>query len=153
MPENRLSEDLGKLILRLTVGSLMLLHGVNTLLHADTLAQLGGVFASLNLPATLAYGLYLGELVAPLMIIFGLCTRLGGLILALYIGFSLWLLPYTGGVSVLLETSHLNLELQVLYLFGAFTIALLGSGRIAIRPNRLKGARSLYSAHAISTFG
>ncbi len=61
--------DAGKLALRLTFGGLMLFHGVAKIQHgvgwiADALQQQG-------LPAFIAYGVYVGEILAPILIVFG----------------------------------------------------------------------------------
>ncbi|WP_213976007.1 DoxX family protein, partial [Serratia marcescens] len=61
--------DAGKLALRLTFGGLMLFHGVAKIQHgigwiADALQQQG-------LPAFIAYGVYVGEILAPILIVLG----------------------------------------------------------------------------------
>lgn len=65
--------DLGILILRLSVGILMLLHGIAKLSHgAEGIEQM---LAASGLPSFIAYGVYVGEVIAPLLIILGLGTR------------------------------------------------------------------------------
>ena len=61
--------DIGKLVLRLTLGLLMLLHGINKL-HSGV-GWIAGELASHNLPGFLAYGVFVGELIAPLMVLLG----------------------------------------------------------------------------------
>ena len=75
------SDALGKLILRLTVGILILLHGTFKILHPDSLDFISKQLAGINLPPALVYGVYVGEVVAPLMIILGVFSRLGGLLI------------------------------------------------------------------------
>jgi putative oxidoreductase len=53
------NDSFGKLILRLTVGPLILLHGVHKMLHLEFLDSIGNMLASINLPAALAYGVFL----------------------------------------------------------------------------------------------
>ncbi len=68
--------DLGKLIVRLTLGGLLLFHGIAKLLNG--IGFIEGQLASHGLPTILAYGVYIGgEVIAPLMVILGYQTRIG----------------------------------------------------------------------------
>ena len=81
------SEDLGKLILRLCLGGLLILHGIAKL--KTGVAWMGGSLASAGLPPLLAYGVYVGELVAPVLIIIGLWARVGALLVMVNMLFAL----------------------------------------------------------------
>jgi putative oxidoreductase len=128
------NDAVGKLIVRLTVGILMLFHGVAKVLHPGTLDFIGGALAGAGLPAALAYGVYVGEIIAPLMIILGIQARLGGLIVVLNMVFAI-LLVHSGDLFSLTEHGGWRLELQGFYLFGGLAIMFLGSGRLAVRPD------------------
>lgn len=52
------SDAMGKLILRLTVGVLMLFHGVHKVLNPGSIDFIGKQLASMDLPQALAYGVY-----------------------------------------------------------------------------------------------
>ena len=54
-----MQEDLGKLVLRLTVGGLLLFHGIHKLLNG--IAPIKAMVAAHHLPDAIAYGVYLGE--------------------------------------------------------------------------------------------
>ena len=54
-------DDLGKLVVRLMTGGLILLHGVHKILNPGSLDFIRGLLASISLPAALAYGVYLGK--------------------------------------------------------------------------------------------
>ncbi len=75
------NDALGKLTLRLTVGILILFHGVYKILNPGSLDFISTLLANVNLPQILAYGVYLGEVVAPLMVILGIFSRIGGLLI------------------------------------------------------------------------
>src|SRR5690606_29832353 len=75
---NTTLEDLGKLILRLTIGVLLLLHGVAKLRNG--ISPIEGMVAARGIPAFFAWAVYIGEVVAPLFLILGLYARLGGLL-------------------------------------------------------------------------
>ena len=74
--------DLGKLIVRLMVGVLILFHGVHKVLNPGSLDSIRKMLISANLPSLLAYGVYLGEIVGALMVILGTYSRIGGLLIA-----------------------------------------------------------------------
>ena len=124
----------GKLVLRLTVGGLMLFHGISKLMHSGSVDFIGSKLSESGLPVMLAYGVYVGEIIAPLMIIFGVFSRPGGLLVAINMLFAV-LLVHTGDFLSLTEHGGWRLELQAFYLFGALAVVFLGSGKYAIKPD------------------
>ena len=128
------SDSLGKLILRLTAGTLILLHGIFKLLNPGSLDFISKQLAGINLPPVLAYGVYVGEVIAPLMIILGIFSRLGGFLVFGNILFAL-VLAHSSQLFTLTSNGGWALELQAFYLFSGLAILLLGSGRMAVRPD------------------
>jgi len=128
------SDAAGKLVLRLTVGLLTLFHGVSKLANPGSVDFIGSKLVSLGLPEVLAWGVYVGEIIAPLMIILGIMSRLGGLLLFVNMLFAI-LLVHSGDLFALTEHGGWRLELQGFYLFGALAIMFLGSGRQAVKPD------------------
>lgn len=121
--------NIGLLVSRLTLGVLMLLHGIAKIQHG-----VGGIEAMLKkagLPEPLAYGVFIGEVLAPLMLILGLRTRVAALFymgtmgLAIFLahGSSLWSLSPVGGWSV---------ELPALFFLGALGLFFTGGGKLAL---------------------
>ena len=127
-------DALGKLLLRGSLGGMMLFHGVNKLLHPASLNFIGGKLAAMGLPEQLAYGVYAGEVLAPLLIIIGLYTRLGGLLIVINMLFAI-ALAHGGDLLSLGGHGGWALELQGFYLFAALAIVFMGSGRFAVRPD------------------
>ncbi|WP_438951824.1 DoxX family protein [Porticoccus sp.] len=127
-------EELAKLVLRIAVGLLVLLHGIAKILNPDSLGFIGGKLAEFGIPAEIAYAIYLGEVLGPLMIVFGYFARAGAL---LVIGnmIAAILLVHAGELFQLTKNGGWALELQGLYLVTALVIALQGSGKYAIRPD------------------
>jgi len=125
-------EELGKLTLRLTVGILMLFHGVGKILDPGVLDAMGTQLAGNGLPASIAYGIYIGEVLAPLMIIFGLFSRIGGLLVAINMVFAI-LMAHSTQLLALSKSGGWALELQGFYLLCGIAICLLGSGRLAVK--------------------
>jgi putative oxidoreductase len=134
-------QDLGKLLLRLCVGGLMLFHGINKINNFEsTISYMKSLLVDGGLPDFLAYGVFLGEVLAPGLIIIGLFTRIGGLLvtgtmaMAVYLQHMNELLPPDGSFPVLGKGGAWALEVQAFYFFGGLAIACLGAGRIAIAP-------------------
>ena len=63
-------EDLGKLVLRLTLGMLMLFHGIAKLRNG--VGGVEGMLESHGVSGLLAYGAFVGELFAPFLLLVGL---------------------------------------------------------------------------------
>ncbi|MEN8205833.1 MAG: DoxX family protein [Pseudomonadota bacterium] len=124
----------GKLFVRLTVGVLLLFHGVAKILHPDSLSFISKLLEGADLPGALAYGVYAGEIIAPLMIVLGIYCRLGGLVVAVNMLFAIWL-AHADDIFSLTEHGGWALELQGLYLFCSLALVFLGSGRYAIKPD------------------
>ena len=129
-----LSADTGRLILRLSVGGLMLFHGVSKILHPGALDFIAGMLNGYSIPGVLAYGVYIGEVLAPLMVIVGYQARLGGLLIVINMLFAIFL-AHSGELFSLSEHGGLAIELQMIYLLSALAIVFLGSGRSALKPD------------------
>ena len=121
--------DLGKLILRLALGILILLHGIAKL--KGGLGGITGMVTAHGLPAFVAYGVLIGEVVAPLMVLAGFHARIGALIIAVNM-LAAVALVHMGELGQLNGQGGWALELQGMFLFSAIAIALLGPGAYSI---------------------
>ena len=122
-------EDIGKLVLRVVVAGLMLLHGVAKLRHG--IGFIASTVHEHGLPTAFAYGVYLGEVVGPVLVLAGVLTRAGAALEAFDMLVAIWL-SHSGQIFSLNKAGGWSLELQALYLFGALAVVLLGPGRYAI---------------------
>ena len=129
-----LNDDTGRLILRLSVGGMMLFHGVAKIMHPGSLEFIAGMLAGYGLPSILAYAVFIGEVLAPLMVIVGYKARIGGLLMAVNMLFAL-VLAHTGDFFSLSEHGGWMVELQMFYLLTSVAVVFLGSGRHAINPD------------------
>lgn len=120
------SADLGKLVLRVVLGVLILFHGVSKLIHGP--GYVIGVVTGAGLPSFVAYGAYVGEVVAPLLLLVGYWTRVGALIIVVNMLFAFGLV-HLAQLATLADTGGWALELQGMYLGTALAIMLLGAGR------------------------
>lgn len=126
--------DLGLLILRLSIGVLMILHGISKLMHgADGIEQM--LIAS-GLPAFIVYGVYIGEVVAPLFIILGYGTRVAAAIFAFNMIVAV-AMAHAGDIFTLNGAGGWMLELQALYFFGAVALMFTGGGKYALSSKHL----------------
>ena len=122
------SADLGKLLLRVVLGVLILFHGVSKLIHGP--GYILGVVTGAGLPSFIAYGVYVGEVVAPLLLL-GYWTRVGGLIIVINMLVAIGLV-HMGQLATLAGTGGWALELQGIFLGTALAIMLLGAGRYSL---------------------
>ncbi len=127
-------DDQGKLILRLTVAVLLAFHGISKLRHG--VAWMAGPLQAHHLPAWLAYGVYVAEVVAPILLIAGIFTRAAALVVVFEMSMAMYLVLGLKVFDVDRQTGALHGELQLLYFFSALAIAFLGSGRFALSKGR-----------------
>ncbi|MGJ7533262.1 MULTISPECIES: DoxX family protein [Variovorax] len=122
-------DDSGKLLIRVTIGFLVLLHGIFKL--SAGVGFIGGMLAKAGLPGGLAYLVYVGEIVAPLLMIAGVFTRAAAavVVINMLVAFGL---VHMADLFSLTKQGGWALELQGLYLFGALTVVLLGAGRFSV---------------------
>jgi putative oxidoreductase len=123
------SEDLGKLVLRLTLGGLLLFHGIHKLLTG--IDPIRAMVSAHHLPDFLAYGVYVGEVFAPLLVIIGLFARLGGALIAIDLLAAIFLV-HLGTLAGTNAGGGYVLELQAFYLFGGVAVALIGAGGLSV---------------------
>jgi len=124
-----ISTNLGKLILRLGIGGLILFHGVNKVIYGFGVVK--GLLASKALPEILWIGAFIGEVIAPIFIIIGLLTRISSLLVFITMIFSIFLAYYPGTLS-LGKGGVPIIELNLLYAFSSLAIFFIGSGRYSV---------------------
>jgi len=125
-----MTSDLGKLVLRVMLGGLLLFHGIEKLRHG--IGMIKALVTGHGLPELLAYGVYIGELLAPLLLILGFHSRVWAGIIALNMIMAMWLTHFKGAAS-LGAYGAWGMETVAFYLGSAVAVMLLGSGRIAVK--------------------
>ena len=124
------STDFGLLLLRIALGGLMLFHGMHKLIYG--VGFIGDMLAAIGLPSFIAYGSLLAELVASLMIICGIWTRLASVVFAGNMVVAILMAHASEMFSLSPMTGGLVIELPLLYLLGAAVLCLTGGGRFAV---------------------
>ncbi|MFY9137685.1 DoxX family protein [Zwartia sp.] len=122
-------DDIGKLVLRLSVGILLLMHGLFKLMHG--IAGISALVQANGWPVWMAYGVFIGEIIAPALLILGLLTRASAVVIVLNMLIAVYL-AHSHQLFHLTKSGGWLLELQGLYLFGALAIAFLGAGRFSV---------------------
>ncbi len=122
-------EHIGKLILRLMLGGLMLFHGLNKVMHGVGFIQ--GLVVAQGLPEILAYGVYVGEIFAPLLLILGWKSRVWAGVIAFNMAVAIYLTQMSAFLKLGTHGAW-ALEVPMFYLLSALAIAFLGSGKYAI---------------------
>ncbi|MBA3590548.1 MAG: DoxX family protein [Methylibium sp.] len=116
----------GFFILRWSVAGLMLFHGVAKLMKG--VSGIEGMVTSAGLPGFVAYGVFIGELLAPLLVLIGVLVGPAALVMAINMVFAI-ALAHTGELLALGKSGGWALELQGLFLFGSLAIALMAAPR------------------------
>lgn len=121
-------DDTAKLLLRLLL-LLMLFHGVHKITHG--VAPIQGMLNAHGLPGWFAYGVFIGEIIAPIFIALGFYARIVALVLAVNMLVALML---AGGVFplVLTATGGPKIELALFYLIVSIVVFIAGPGHYAI---------------------
>ena len=122
-------DDAGKLLLRVVLGLLILLHGIAKLKGGPDFIV--GAVVKAGLPAVFGYFVYVGEVLAPLLLIAGLWTRAAAGIVAINMVVAV-LLVHMNDLFTLSKTGGWTLELQGMFFFAAVAVALLGAGRYSV---------------------
>lgn len=121
--------DIAKLLLRITLGVLILFHGL-----AKLNGGMGGIVHMVQahgLPGALGYGVLLGEVIGPLMLIAGFHARVGAVLVFINMVVAI-LLVHMGQIGSFNDQGGWALELQAMYLVSALALALLGPGRFSV---------------------
>lgn len=124
-----ITDDLGKLIMRLTLGILILFHGVHKVQHG--IEPIRGMVQSIGLPPDLALGVFLGEVLGPVLLIVGFYARIGAGLIFINMVVAIWLAHFQE-LFALSEHGGWALELQGMFLFTALALMVTGPGRLSI---------------------
>ena len=127
MKENQL--NIALLIMRSSLGILMLLHGISKMNHG--VEGIGSMLEEKGLPSFIAYGVIIGEVIAPLFMIAGFRTKIAAGVFAFNMLVAV-LLAHSADIFALTDHGSWAIELQGLYFFGAVALMLTGGGKFGI---------------------
>lgn len=121
--------NLGRLILRLMVGGLMLFHGYAKLIHGVGFIE--QTLINAGLPGYIAYGVYIGEIVAPIFLIIGLQVRLSALVI-IFTMINAIVLVNLDKITSVTQHGAWAIEVPMFYLLSSLAIVFLGAGRYTL---------------------
>jgi putative oxidoreductase len=127
------ADDFGKLLVRIALGLVLLPHGIWKVTNG--IGFVAQSLASMQLPAALGYGVYVAEVVAPVLLIVGLWTRFAAAIVAfdMFMAFVLVLHPRMFAVKP--QGGGLVVEVEAMFFLIALGLVFMGGGRYAITPD------------------
>ena len=121
--------DFAKLLLRVVLGLLLIAHGISK--ARGGISGIVDMVVAHHMPAFVAYLVYIGEIIAPALLIVGLFTRAAAVIIIINMLFAIGL-AHMGDLFSMSDSGGYALELQALFLLTAIVVALLGAGRYSI---------------------
>ena len=129
MAINRVNTDLGLLMIRFGA-FLMFFHGLKKLMtgHGGVRQQL----ADNGLPDFLWLGVPLAEVVAPVLILMGVFTRIGGLLYVVLMIFAMYFTGWGKLAEMNEKTGALSMEANLLFLFCGLCLFFAGGGKYAL---------------------
>ena len=123
------NSDLGLLLTRIIISAPMLCYGISKLINGIDFIK--SMMVEAGLPSFFAYGVYIGEVVAPLLMIVGIRTRISSLIFAINC-LTIILLSQTQNILSLNEFGGWALELIAIYFVISISLFFTGGGRFAV---------------------
>lgn len=111
----------GIALLRWTLAILLLFHGVAKI--TTGVGFIEGMLGKMGLPGFIAYGAYIGEVVAPILLLINRFVVPAALIIVIQMLFALALV-HTGQFFQLAESGGWRLELQAFFLLCAVVVAM-----------------------------
>ena len=127
--ESATTIDAARLLLRVMLGVLILLHGISKIRGGPGFIL--DIVEKAGLPEPFGYLVYVGEVVAPILVIIGLFTRASALVIAINMIVAI-LLVHVSQFFTIADTGGWALELQGLYVVVAVCVSLLGAGRYSV---------------------
>ena len=123
------SYDMGSLLLRIAIGVLLPFHGIAKLIKG--IDWIDGLLAGISLPAFIKYGVFIGEIIAPISLLIGYRTRIA----ALFVCFNMFmavLLAHRNEIFSIKPSGAYTIELDALYFLGALALFLMGGGKFSV---------------------
>ena len=123
----RTFDDFGKLVLRFTLGAILLFHGIYKVRHG--VAWIERPLAAYGLPGFLSYGTYVAEVLGPLLLFLGYKARLAALVIVFDMAMAMVLVLRPALFTIKDSGGGWAVEVEAFILLSALSVFLLGSGR------------------------
>lgn len=123
------SNDIGLLLIRIAVGILLPFHGISKLIKG--IDWINGLLAGIGFPAFIRYGVFIGEIIAPFLLLIGFRTRIA----AMFVCFNMFmavLLAHRNEIFSIKQSGAYSIELDALYFLGALALVFMGGGKFSV---------------------
>lgn len=123
------SNDVGLLLIRIAIGVLLPFHGIAKLIKG--IDWIDGLLAGISLPAFIKYGVFIGEIIAPILLLIGFRTRIA----AMFVCFNMFmavLLAHRSQIFMIKPSGAYSIELDLLYFLGALALVFMGGGKFSV---------------------
>lgn len=125
------NSDVGLLIVRIALGGIIFFHGFHKLMHGtDDQFQ---ILASNGIPGQFIYFVYISEVLAPVLIVLGILTRISSLTIIVTMIVVFYVLPFPIGLD---EHGAMNIESQLYFLLLSVALFFTGPGRYCLKQNK-----------------
>lgn len=121
--------DIGLLVLRVAIALTMIFYGIDKLIYGIEFIQ--SLMDKYHLPSFIGYGVFVGEIIAPILIIVGFRTKLAGIVFAINCLAAI-VLGRLQDVLVLNEYGGWSVDLIFIYLIFGIATFFTGAGKYAI---------------------
>lgn len=126
-------QHIGLLLLRISIAFTMLIYGISKLNFG--IEYINSLLEQYGLPTFLGYGVFVGEIIAPILIIIGFRTKLAGLVLAIncFVAILMDRLP-----DVLSLNEHGGWAIGLIFIYMMFGVVIFyaGAGKYALSTNK-----------------
>jgi putative oxidoreductase len=127
---NTTFEDIGKLLIRIAVGGLILFHGFFKIVHG--VEWIKSPLGAFGLPGFLAYGTYIAEIVAPIIILLGFRARFAALVIAFDMVMAIVLVLRQNIFAVKQAGGGWGIELEAFFLLASLALFFMGAGKYSV---------------------
>lgn len=123
------NNHLGLLLMRVIIAGTMLVYGISKLFSGIDFIE--GLMTKMGAPSFLGYGVYVGEIIAPCLIIIGFRTRLAALVFAINCLTAI-LLTQLPSLFTMNAFGGWSLDLLAIYLFSSIALFFSGGGKYVV---------------------
>ena len=124
------NSDIGVLIVRVALGGIIFFHGFHKITHG--IADQFQILANNGIPGVFIYFVYISEVLAPVLIVLGILTRLSSLSIFVTMIVVFYALPFPIGLD---EHGAMNIESQLYFLLLSVALFFTGPGRYTLKKN------------------
>jgi len=112
---------------------MLLLHGIHKLFNG--IDFISTKLVEHGLPEVLAYGAFIGEVVAPFLVVIGYKTRIAASLIVVNMCMAIYLV-YPDAILQTNDKGAWAVELPALFLFGALSLVFTGGGKYSISRDK-----------------